>query len=171
MSASAQLKLTSDGFVNADDNTKNYIAIDFPEKTQSQLYKSALMYLNTLYVSPKEVLSTMENEVITINGVGEFRAKCATGIPIDFRVNYTISLKFKDGKMRIDIPSINSISAPGVKMYLSGAGSMMGDTLVIFKKNGEVKREDAKIALELYFNQYFSNIIEKINGSDTDNDW
>lgn len=169
----AQLSLTSNGFVNDSIKEQKFILVDVPNKTQQQLYNAALTFVTTLYVSPKDVLSTIDNEVITINGVGKecIKAKNAMGIPINFNINYTIALRFKDGKMRIDIPSINKMYYQGVNLYISGSniGSMSGD-IVIFKKNGDVRKEDAKKSLEEYFNNYIELLRQNVVNEDT-NDW
>lgn len=82
-SAMGQFKLTPTGLVNADNAEQDFIIIDCADKTQAQLYSSVLMYLNSLYVSPKDVLSTIEGSAITVNGVSEnviYRKKSMTSL-------------------------------------------------------------------------------------------
>jgi hypothetical protein len=70
-SFSQSFKLTPAGFVSAADTTTTFVVIDAAGATQAQLYKKALLYLSSLYVSPKDVLSTVDNESITVNAIVE----------------------------------------------------------------------------------------------------
>ena len=58
--------LQADGTMLAND--KSYIVVEFPDKTKSELYSDILVSLSAMYVSPKDVLSVVENESNTING-------------------------------------------------------------------------------------------------------
>jgi hypothetical protein len=63
-------KLTPEGFVSVADPTKDYAVFEYADKKKgADLYKSSLLCLNAYYVSPKEVLNTVEGESITILGI------------------------------------------------------------------------------------------------------
>ena len=97
-------ELTSHGFVSTQDTTKLFSIYYYEGKSQSELYKKALVYINTLYVSPKDVISNVENETITINGVAKSTIRQNSLSP-RFDMNYTIVLMFKDNRIRIDAPT------------------------------------------------------------------
>lgn len=89
-------------------------------------------------------------------------------------MNYTLAIQIKDGKLKINNPSINSMRSSIAEgsfrlfFYKKGASALMGNELNIFNKKGQLKRESAKIALELYFNKLTSDIIRQAKG-DNDN--
>lgn len=60
----AQLVLTPQGFVSTNDTSKNYIVVSFDSIGQKALFDRALLYLNTIYVSPKNVLSLVDSTSI-----------------------------------------------------------------------------------------------------------
>src|SRR5690606_30506187 len=61
-------ELTPDGFVNSTDHSSLYVVVDMAGKDQESLYKDALLAISSFFRSPKDVISTVENEMITVNG-------------------------------------------------------------------------------------------------------
>jgi hypothetical protein len=47
----------------------DYYVFEFEGKTQKELYDEVLLKINTSYVSPKDVLSRIENVSISLNGI------------------------------------------------------------------------------------------------------
>lgn len=160
-------KLTPNGFMSASDPSKDYVVFEFKDKKATDLYKSSLLYFNSYYVSPKDVISTVDGESITINGYSE-KAVRQNGTATPFDLNYTITFMFKDGKIRINSPSFR-ITTGARKMYLVYTGfSMDGTEIGIYGKNGKIKLEKAIEDLENFFNTY----VEKYNkGISTKSDW
>jgi hypothetical protein len=168
----SQFKLTPLGFVSDVDSTKNYVVTEAPGSTQAQLYKSALLYLSSLYVSPKEVLSTIENESITVNAIATKAIKMKVlYLNPSWDVNYTVTFQFKDGKLRILQPSINRITTQTGDVYrtasvIGGSGSNHKE---IYNKKGELKQKDGKQNLELMINAYVSAASKGILAAKNDN--
>ncbi len=56
-------------------------------------------------------MSEVDNSMITINGIStdDIMAKKALGY-IQIKMNYTIVFHFKDGRIRVDVPSINKMT-------------------------------------------------------------
>ncbi|MBC7655085.1 MAG: DUF4468 domain-containing protein [Oligoflexus sp.] len=160
-------KLTPEGFVSVADPAKNYAVFEYSGKNAAELYKSSLLYFNAFYVSPKDVISTVEGESITINGFSEKTVR-QNGTATPFDINYTITFLFKDGKIRINSPSFNATTGLR-KMYLVYTGfSMDGTEIGVYGKGGKVKLEKAIEDLENFFNVY----IDKYNkGISTKSDW
>ena len=165
--------LTSEGFRNDSDQTKDYIVLQFPEKSQADLYKAVLIFANSSFVSAKDVVSKVDNESISINGFAK-KAVRRTNSHV-FDLNYTLTIQFKDGKIRIASPSINKISTISTKyqeMYLKGAtDALSGDYFSIYNKKGELKLEKAKEDLETYFNSLISKIEQAIKTENNKKDW
>lgn len=159
--AEAQFKLTSSGFISSTDTTKNYIVIEAPDATQADLYKKTLLYLSSLYVSPKDVISVIENESITINAVSERAIKMKVlYLNPSWDVNYTINFLFKDGRIRMSQPSINNLSTRTGDVYrtASVSGGNGSNHKEIYNKKGVLKEKDGKENLELFINNYVSGI-------------
>lgn len=100
-----KMELKPNGFV-AEDSTKNYIVLDFPEQSKDQLYKSALTYLNSIYNNPQRVLNVSEGESIVVNG---FTNSIKGSLDwYEYPMNYQILIEFKDARIRV-VPSILSL--------------------------------------------------------------
>lgn len=159
--AQAQFTLTPSGLVN--ETGKEFVIYDHAGKSQAELYASVHMYLNSLFVSPKDVLSLVENNSISINGVTNdiFRPKSINDLTPTFTMNYTITLYFKDGKIRVDNPSINH-------MYVTDQPAK--EYYGVFTSKGKLKHEKTKASIEKFFNDFIANINQAV----TDNkatDW
>lgn len=167
----AQFSLTKDGLINSTDSSMNYIVFSFNGMSQSDLYKSTLIYFHSVFVSPKDVISAIENETININAISKNDIYFANilGSKVKLTMNYSLMIRFKDGKIRIDIPVINSIineqSQKIEHLYL-----YKPFCINIFSKNGEVKNEVAKISIEKFFNDFAKNM-EKNRNMPTDSNW
>ncbi len=128
------------------------------------LYNKVLINTSSMYVSPKDVISKVENGLISINGVvfasDQKIYVSMLGMKQYISLNYTIAIKIKDGKVRIDIPSLNKI---GDDMPLTGSRN---GTSGIFKKDGKVRFATAKEGIETYINNLVKTLIKGINNND-----
>ena len=167
MSANAQLVLTPDGFVSATDSTKNYIVIDVKGE-QAELYKLVKGAVLSLFRSPKDVLSESFPEVLTINGFEENGVVVPRplGLKMTYDVNFTITFKFRDGKIRIDSPSFicqnTSMGNQTIELVLRGSKNYgFGKTVVntIYNKSGDKVNEKEKKSVEDYFNKVIAKIV------------
>lgn len=166
--------LTPKGFVNSADSTKDFIVLNFEGKKLEDIYKQTLIYMNKYYKSPKEVISSVPNETVTVRGLGEEKIKEGNFPRKPFDIKYTIVFSFKDGKVRIDAPSFDLISLNGNfrEMFLVGSGfSTDGTKLWIYNKKGDLKRERAKSDLEAFFIKYFDDYANGILDSNGKSDW
>lgn len=132
----AQFKASPNGIVA--DNGMDYIVVKYEGKTAEQLYKAVESYIVANYVNPKNVMSGQEFTMINLHTLYKeaFNHKTWMGTKYYADVSANIVFRFKDGRMRIDAPTINSMW--GVKDY--GEGELYYDDL-FFKKNGAVKNE------------------------------
>lgn len=166
-------KFTPNGYVNADDETKTFIVLNFDNLPKEELYKRVLIYVNRSFVSPKDVVSKVENESININTV--FNNAIKRNAVHKFDANVSLALTFKDDKIRIDAPNIILTSYQFNKKQVlhfsnsKGEISINGDDLFIYGKNGNVKSERAEKDLNL-FSTFLVDLIKK-SVSDSNNDW
>ena len=174
--------LTPQGFLSADQ--KEYVVIDMPGIKQPDLYKKVFSALTTIYNNPKEALSVVDGESITISGyeknaiISKWR-----GSPIHiskstykYDLEYSLSILFKDDKIRFNRPSFTCkrwyeggyrqgwesgwSTLPIVKGKKQNAG--------IFDLQGQVISQEAYDGLNTYFNDLLQLIVEK---SKSLNDW
>ncbi len=156
-SYSQSFNLTPSGFVSSADSTKNFIVVDAAGLSQAQLYKHSMLYLSSLYVSPKDVLSTIDNESITVNAIAKKAIKMKVlYLNPSWDVDYTITFQFKDGRMRILQPSVNGMNTFTGDLYRTASirGGSGRNHKEIYNGKGELKQKDGKENLELFINSY-----------------
>jgi hypothetical protein len=165
-------KLRHTGFVGAD-STKNFNILEFQGKKKNELYKSALVYLTSIYNSPGNVLSTVENESIVVNALTDAVRGDLTWYR--YPMHYHIELQFKDGKMKIE-PSItdlveDTMSGLKRKNYLSSTDSPnkveINCIWMADKKGGYfLFKKDLNTSIESWANSYTDSLVAGINKSD-----
>lgn len=161
--------LTNKGFVNTTDTSKDHLIIELPAHSKNDLYKKSLIYFSGLYVSPKDVLSTVENESITINGVEKNGIKMKVNwLNPSWDVNYTFNVQFKDGKIKFNQPVINKMTTTTGDIFRTATVFYQGTGKEIFNKKGELKIEEGKVALEEYINNFINLYLKSLNKKD---DW
>ncbi|MDD4190394.1 MAG: DUF4468 domain-containing protein [Mangrovibacterium sp.] len=167
----AQFVLTSQGFTNDNDPQKDFLVYDFEGKSQNELYTKVLSFVTSTYRSPQDVISKVENEMVTINGIQP--KKIGNGF-FTWDLNYTVTIRIKDDKIRIDAPSFKCefIDDRGRTNYLtlseSNAGLGADVKTRIFKKDGSVAKDFAKEQLEIFFNSLISELTKFINNKEND---
>jgi hypothetical protein len=180
----AQFTLTINGLVNSDDETKNYVVYEFDGISQSELYKRVLMFINKTYNSPKDVVSEVQYDLITISGVqhdqigvGVRKSKLDTKLMGKYTrildLHYKLNIEFKDSKIRINSPTFDcyKIISGGKKsrLNLTDKGGFMSDDFRIFNlKKGEVEEKDAKKLIESFFNYICLSIKASIDAKEKD---
>jgi hypothetical protein len=83
----------------------DYVVVPFEGKSQSDIYKKTLQWIEYTYKNPKEVLkSNIENEYIRFEGVKDglysiqIRKK-----KYSYLTRYAIEISFKEGKAKFDV--------------------------------------------------------------------
>lgn len=167
-------ELTSDGFVNASDPSKKYVVLEFPDNDQKQAYDKVDQYFQSVTERSYDVVR-VPNDRISATATDKIEA--LAGIfkrPYD--TQYTLTIRFKDGRIRIDAPSIDQMSAEDGKLRLYPTEPQKGvDAYFIFGKDGKVKNNPGKENLEEFFNDFVNEIIAVFKTSDgqddDDDDW
>jgi len=163
-SQETEFKFTKDGFTD-------YLVIPCEGKTQTDLYKKAIDWVNVTFNNPKEVIKAqIENDYIRIEGVGKnlfcvSDTNCSDG-------KYQIEISVKDGKYKFDIISVEQFMNEIGWVKFEG----LEKTSFYFKETGEPKKNVKKIVEDVP--QYFNNLNKSfndfiVNGSTTKkkNDW
>lgn len=168
----AQFELTPSG-LKIESSDKSYMVKTFEGKTANELYTNALNAITSMYNSPQDVISKVENSMISINGVssGDMGFKIM-GMYQPIGARYKIVLRFKDGRVRVDIPYIIELyydNQQRTELSLTQSSGIFGGVKPVFKKDGSVRYEGAKSAIENYFNNLISVILVGISGIVDDN--
>ena len=169
----AQFSLTINGFVSSKDNSKNYVVFDYDSISKEKLYTNVLKYITYNYKSAKDVVSKVDNEVITINAFqpAQIKAKLTK-----YDISYTIVVNFKDNKIKIDAPDFKCTNNTRDKLYMltmSGSNGGFGSvvTIGLYKKNGEPSQKNTIDELELFFNDLCEKIRIAASGENSNEDW
>lgn len=168
----AQFSLTKDGFVSTEDTSKNFVVYSIDDASKEKLYANVLKYLTTTYKSAKDVLSKVDNEVITINAM---QPKYINAKTLKYDIRYTLTIHFKDGRIKIDAPEFECTTRAYNKPYrlaMSGSNAGLGSEVVngLFKKDGEPGLKKTVIEIENFFNTLSTNIAEAAEGNTNSND-
>lgn len=160
-------ELTPKGFINKSDTTLNYIIQDYPGISKQDLYKRTLKFLSKQFASPKDVLSLVDGESITINAIEDrVPVKSYSG---RFTLNYTLTIEFKDNKLRILAPSINRIYGYPVRDVIEiGLLPAAQYNRSIFTDKGVLKLDSTKQFIDLSFQAWVVKIAMGIEEGKTD---
>lgn len=162
------------GIVSESDSEKDYIVIEVPDKTAGELYNNALAYIQKNYKNPSEVLKAkVENDYIRFDTHADrvFYLNAGLGTKNWGDINYTTQLDFKDGKIKISFPVIDLKPDAIEAQYDIGWKSegMMNPGL--YDKKGKLKQEEAKVAIELYFNTIILDIKSSVGNTQKKEEW
>lgn len=164
-SGNAQFKATKDGV--ALKNGETYCTFEIKGKTAKEIYETVNSYIISHFKNPDAVANKQENTMINLHGVfpDAFVCKRVFGIDIYAEVDMNIVMYFKDGKIRFDIPIINSMYYNDEdQVVFSGGVNIAGDgDINMFKKNGKPNKEDVIKSFEEFINNTIKDIIDYIN--------
>lgn len=164
------------GMVTTNPKSPNYIVLDCPTLTQKELYEKVLLTIGEQFTSPKDILSTVEGKQISIicniaNGVKrtDFHS---------FDVSFKLVFEFKDGKIKVNAPSINRITTVThkfqemfIRKYITSISIGSGDEFSIYNSKGKLKLEKAKKTLENTVNNTVLMILIGVVDKAVNNDW
>ena len=175
----AQTVVTPDGLKFENDAT--FLVYDIENKAKETIYNNILLYVSQKYVSPKDVISKNENESITINAIADIvvgetnvggKLIKSWNSPIQGRLNYTIAILFKDNKLRVNIPNVNSIWLEDNKIYLQGNNfGAPSNAPNVFNNKQKLTNPILKKSLEDFFNNFIKEIVTNARGENQDSNW
>ena len=145
---SVKFSIQPTGQFIAEDG-KDFAVVEFEGKTAAELYNMVKENVMDLYKDPKEVMSENEGQSIKIRGFAKIVAIETTLIFKSFYgAYYNLSFKFKDGKIRVDAPSIDN------EFTLTAGGTNMPQIVTLnttlsscYKKGKLVEKKKNKIEL------------------------
>lgn len=113
-------RIQTDGSLKIESTNKNFIVVEYPGKTAEELRTKIINNVTKVFKDPKRVMSTSE-DVVTVRGFesGVTVYKDAMWGNKTWNIDYTITFQFKDGKIRVDVPSVEIVNQYGSRDYLS----------------------------------------------------
>ncbi|WP_167597677.1 DUF4468 domain-containing protein [Leeuwenhoekiella sp. ZYFB001] len=151
--------VTPEGFKYGDED---YQVAEFKDASAAVLYDRVLAYLHRQYKNPDAALSTIEDTQITVNGFEANAVPRSKGGNV-FDLDYTYTIRFKDGKVRIDAPSLEMTTLrtsdyKRLDLVTNDTGGFLTGNYGIYK-NGKLKSELAKETLETLFSFRFIGLL------------
>jgi len=155
-------KINQNGNFVSDEN-KSFIVVEYADKTKQELYNMVKQNIMVSYVNPDKVISEDGISVISVNGHGTICKFKTGGITSYYKGFYTLSFQFKDGKIRINAPTI--IMEGAMKNIASWYAFKR-----LWDKDGKIKEE--KQEYYNYINENIQSLITTlIIDKSVDEDW
>lgn len=167
--ASAQLKIQVGGFVF--ENGEKFKVVKNEGVSAQELFNRCKNTLLGMTINLDNMSSENEGQMIVVSGKssGDCYYKYM-GQTVLSDIDYTIRIQFKDGRYRIDAPSISKVTSGVVPIKFEAGGRMKDGFGLAFKKDGSPRLGDLILSIEQYFNSIYESI-EKGIASGVDNDW
>jgi hypothetical protein len=141
-----EFKFSKDGFTN-------FVVTETPNFRANEIYSKTLNWIKENYENPNEVIKmTIENESIRLTAIENiFRIYNAFGDYVDFPLEYSLKISFKENKYKFEVTIIN------VK---HNAIDYSNIPKMIYKKNGILIKwyRDTPTMIENYFNELNSSL-------------
>ena len=129
--------------------------------------------MNENYKNPEEVIKgKTDGEYLKFETyVSDFLKYNNSGVKMPIQATYTTELKFKDGKVRYEITSLEMKSKTSDYRVIFSGGLLEG--YIIYKKNGKLYKEETKLDIEDYFNSQVLNLLKFLRGENdaSADDW
>ena len=173
--AQDKMELLPEGFKTSQvDQSSEFLIIDIPGKTQEQLYKATLVYLNGTFRNPKNVITAVESESVIVNAYTD--AFGANSELKNYELWYNLNMKFKDGKIRFE-PIIVDLAQtfmdqPKRTVYISSTDSSnpaeINCVWMHSKKDNNyfVFNQELKASLDTWINTIINDLKTGIEKSD-----
>ena len=166
-------EITSNGSFKTKEGN-NFVVVPFEGKTSDELYNKVKNNVMSFYKSPQKVMSENDGQVISIRAITIVAMKTVTMLPRSFDSYYNLVFRFKDGKVRVDIPTIdNDMSDHAGMLMPNSIPTFQSYCKDLFDKNGVVKpkRKERKDFTENSINSIINNLLglTKANVTSDDN--
>ena len=150
-------------FVSLQSSNDGFVVYEIPNMSASELKASVFTTLSSMYKSPKDVITSLSDNMIQVEGYAESVFVKQTK---DFRMRYDILfdmiIQFKDGKVRYNAPTIKMLY---MEMPLLGR---MGKCDMNKGIPNLIEDTSSREKVGSYFNNIINSINSKLKQS---NDW
>ncbi|MEN5231614.1 hypothetical protein [Sphingobacterium faecium] len=166
------MKITANGFIDANDVSKKYIVLNLPNISKERLFIETIKYINANYPRPEEITNVLENEQIVITG--HDWVKVGLGIldgggDVDAQYCYKYDLQFRDGKIRLE-PIFDCIKyGSSTIVSLIGKKSFGSPTSGLFNEKGKVISGREVEIVDQQINSFIYSLEKKITSITSEN--
>lgn len=156
--------VTPKGLRNSTDTAKSFVTIEIIGMDAFQLYDSAIKYFSENYKNPNEAIKARTiGEYLKIETiVPDFIKYYDAGVYVPIEAKYTTELRFKDGKVRYEITSLEMKGISNGYPVIFAGGVL--DGYIIYRNNGKLFREEAKLDIENFFNTKIEKLTKGLKG-------
>lgn len=161
---------TPDGLRDLENPENPYLVLNVEGKDANYLYSKAQEYIIKNYKNPDEVMKgKLEGDYLRFDTfVPQLLFIKNGGIKQFFSATYSTELRFKNGKVRLEIISLEiKHDETEAELYFSAGGI----NWYLFNKKGILKKPETKLEIENYFNSSIKSIFDFISGNTKEKDW
>lgn len=158
--------LTPNNFVNKEDQSKNYVVLEYLEMNQKQLYDKTKIFIQTKFENLKsDGLNEVEYSFIKIKTTAPGTKIGGTLMSLMMVV---YELNFKDGKIMVKpiLDHFDPTKPTSNVVYLTGGNSFSGKS--IFDKTGKVSLKNYFEVSNTNVNKFFTDLKDYLSKKD---DW
>ena len=166
-------QLTPNGLTATDG--KSYCVIQL-EGSASELYNKVLRSIGRLYKSPKDVISQIENQQISLNAIRPMVTEYKFNGKTFIDAYYTLTIEFKDGRVRVFAPNIQKLAdcRTGNEILFIceklNPMTQVKDQSIYNYKDQSLRSPELKANIEKSFNDLIETLLfSKLE--DTNDDW
>lgn len=165
---SSTYELQQNGTFKTADG-KGFVVVSIEDKTQLELYNLVKGNLMKIFKSPQDVLSENAPHAITVFYREDLCKKKIVGVPCILSGDVNWNIQFKDGRIRVDAPTMPSTvySDLGNRPFDYASMCIKG----IFKKDGSVKDEERKAHFDKWANDFITSLVKGVSTNNTEEDW
>ena len=149
------------GIRDSKDQSKDYIAFNFPNMSSGDIKAAVVSKLSSLYNSPKDVINSIGDNVISLDAsvIGLFYRKAGNDTyKVD--ADFTMTIHIKEGNIRYDAPVFHQL------YYNTFMGRLRMD---MTQKIYYLIEEDSERSSTV---NYFNNLVSELNTAiSKSNDW
>ena len=148
----------------------DFLIIDYKGKTKEELYKGLVLTSSSIFNSPKDTISPIENQLISINAIQPVIWKVGGLLgAIEVNVHYVLKIHIKDEKIKIDAPyfSLLSFSTGGTQDNIEGWTKAQK----FFNSDGSPNNKKGRAEFCQDINNSFNNLIYQLLNYKEQEDW
>ena len=148
----------------------NYVIYEIPKMTTSELKTSVISAIGTIYSSPKDVINSVDDNLIQLTGITKGFERTSKIIGESYKTQFIFNLviQFKDGKVRYNAPVIKYIVSENVNTGKRHINDFSGVNIRDYLLEDDYLADTHLKQIEYDINNLISSINSHLKKS---NDW
>lgn len=164
-----ELIVTPNGLKDASNLVNSYVVLNLDGASTELLYKTSLNFIKQEQHGISRILKEIvEGESVTFESSAEgiVNFMDVSGM-IKFNCTFITELRFKEGKVRVEIVALDIVE-DGYSNYQLLFSGKVTEGYIIFKNNGSIRKRTAKGQIERFFNNNVSQLYSFLAASNDD---